>query len=225
MRLPRFALPLLVVASLAGGLIAGASFAPPRAPTVGVVDLEQVFNTIDSHAARDATLKKLADELDGKLKELEQVVKDLQLELQNFQAGSQAALDLQTRVQKAIGDYKAYEQFARLKVESEKAKAMRESYLEIKDACKALAQDRGLDLVMLDDSIPELEKGNASRTVQQISARRFLYTNGEFNVSADLIARMNDDFKAKGGVAPPRPAPTSGSSTPPANAVGAGSKP
>jgi Skp family chaperone for outer membrane proteins len=195
-------LGLVLIAAGAAGVLT-----PSRPPVVAVVDLEKVFNSIEAHSARERELEASAARFQEKLKELEESVKELQAELDSFQPGSQSALELQSRVQAAVGEYRAYEQFVRLKLESEKARAMRETYLEIKEAAKTLARERGIDMVLLDDSIPELERSNSQRTVQQISARRILYANTEFDISADLIALLDARFR-RGG------APSLGAQTP-----------
>jgi Skp family chaperone for outer membrane proteins len=188
----------LVVCGLGLVLIAAGVLAPSRPPVVAIVDLEKVFNSIEAHSARERELDASAASFQEKLKELEESVKELQAELDSFQPGSQSALELQNRVQAAVGEYRAYEQFVRLKLESEKARAMRETYLEIKEAAKTMAREAGIDMVLLDDSIPELERSNSQRTVQQISARRILYANTEFDISEDLIAYLDARFRSGG---------------------------
>lgn len=199
MRLPASLLSTraaLLVCGLGLLLVAAGVLAPSRPPVVAIVDLEKVFNSIESHSARERQLDASAASFQAKLKELEESVKELQAELDSFQPGSQSALELQNRVQAAVGEYRAYEQFVRLKLESEKARAMRDTYVEIKEGAKTLAREAGIDMVLLDDSIPELERSNSQRTVQQISARRILYANTEFDVSDDLIALLDARFRS-----------------------------
>lgn len=206
---------LLCGSILAAGMLAARALAPSRPPIVAVVDLEKVFNTIESHDAREAKLEATTNEFTAKLTDLEEAVKELQGELDSFQPGSQSALELQGRVQAAVGEYKAFEQFVRLKLESEKARAMRDTYLEIRDGTKRFATERSIDFVLLDDSIPELERANSQRTVQQISARRILFANTEFDISDDLIAYLNAEFKGNSTAGTPASSGSSGAGTPP----------
>ena len=49
----------------------------------------------------------------------------------------------------------------------------------------------GIDIVLLNDSIPEIDLSDSARTLQQISARRILYANPVLDITEALLARMN----------------------------------
>jgi Skp family chaperone for outer membrane proteins len=192
--LPRFgrtaaaALALLV----GGALLAFAAFAPQRPAVVASVDLERVFNSIDLQAKTEARLKAVAVDLDAQRKKLRDGIEELQAELESFQPGSTAQLEV------AIAEFRAFEGFARAKAEAEQAKAMRQIYMSIRDAAMELAKERGWDYVMVDDSIPTIEPTDSQRMLQQISSRRFLYANPSFDVTNDLIAKLNAMEAAQG---------------------------
>lgn len=199
---PRFlASPLASALVAAAVLLGGAAVLAPRPATVATVNLEKVFNTIDQQAARAAELKALVERMKARESALEAAVKDVESELDSFQAGSKAAIEAQNRVQAAVGEFRAYQQFSRLKLEAEEAKSMRLTYLDIREATGRYAKENGIDIVVLDDSIPEFQSGTTDRTVQQISNRRVLFANPEFDISDDLIAFMN--ARRSGGPPPP----------------------
>lgn len=196
---PRFlASPLAAALVVAAALLGGAAVLSPRPSTVGTVNLEKVFNTINLQAVREADLKAMVTRMKAREAELEKAVKDLESELDSFQPGSKSAIDAQNKVQAAVGEYRAYGQYSRLKLEAEEAKFMRETYLAIREAAGRYARQNGIDVVLLDDSIPEFQTGTADRTVQQISNRRVLFANPELDLSDALIAFMN----AEGAAAP-----------------------
>ena len=198
--LPRFgrtaaaALALLV----GGALLAFAAFAPQRPAVVASVDLERVFNSIDLQAKTEVRLKAVAVDLDAQRKKLRDGIEELQAELESFQPGSTAQLEVATRIEEAIAEFRAFEGFARAKAEAEQAKAMRQIYMSIRDAAMELAKERGWDYVMVDDSIPTIEPTDSQRMLQQISSRRFLYANPSFDVTNDLIAKLNAMEAAQG---------------------------
>jgi Skp family chaperone for outer membrane proteins len=188
---------------VAAALLGGAAVLAPRPSTVGTVNLEKVFNTINLQAAREADLKAMVTRMKAREAELEKAVKDLESELDSFQPGSKSAIDAQNKVQAAVGEYRAYGQYTRLKLEAEEAKFMRETYLAIRDAAGRYARGAGIDIVLLDDSIPEFQSGTADRTVQQISNRRVLFANAELDLSDALIAFMNTEGAAAPAVTAP----------------------
>lgn len=189
---PRFtASPLATALVAAVALLCGAAVLAPRPAVVATVNLEKVFNTINLQATREAQLKGMVERMKAREAELENAVKEVESELDSFEAGSTSAIEAQNRVQAAVGEFRAYVQFSRLKLEAEEARFMRETYLAIREAAGRYAAENGIDLVLLDDSIPEFQSGTADRTVQQISNRRVLFANGGLDISDDLIAFMN----------------------------------
>ena len=190
--MPRFlASPLASALVVTAALLGGAAVLAPRPAVVATVNLEKVFNTIDLQSVREAELKALVERMKARENELENAVKDLQGELESFQPGSNSAIEAQNKVQAAVGEFRAFGQYSRLKLEAEESKSMRETYLAIREAAGRYARENGIDVVLLDDSIPEFQSGNADRTVQQISNRRVLFANTELDISDPLIAFMN----------------------------------
>jgi Skp family chaperone for outer membrane proteins len=198
--LPRFgrtaatAMALLV----GGSLLALAAFAPQRPAVVASVDLERVFNSIDLQAKTEARLQTVAADLDAQRKVLRDGIEELNAELETFQPGSAAQLEVATRIEEAISEFRAFEGFARAKAEAEQAKAMRQIYMTIRQAAADLAKERGWDYVMVDDSIPTIEPTDSQRMLQQISSRRFLFANPSFDITDDLIAKLNAMEAAQG---------------------------
>lgn len=183
---------------IGGALFAFAAFSPQRPAVVASVDLERVFNSIDLQAKTEARLKAVAADLDEQRNRLRDGIEELQAELESFQPGSTAQLEVATRVEEAIAEFRAFEGFARAKAEAEQAKAMRQIYMSIREAAAGLAKERGWDYVMVDDSIPTIEPTDAQRMLQQISSRRFLFANPSFDVTDDLIAKLNAMEAAQG---------------------------
>jgi len=183
-------------------LLGGAAILAPRPTVVATVDLERVFNTVDRHARNEADLRALVDRMKARERELEANVKDLEAELDSFQPGTQSAIEAQNKVQAAVGEFRAYVQYARLKLEAEEARLMRETYLAIRESAKRYAREKGIDVVLLDDSIPQFQAGSSDRTVQQISNRRILFANQELDISEDLIRFMNAEGTGSVAVEP-----------------------
>ena len=66
-----------------------------------------------------------------------------------------------------------------------------EIYNTIKLAAKQLAEENGWDIVIINDSISQILDAGEQEVNAQISGRRFLYAAQQFDVSDQLIARLN----------------------------------
>ena len=166
---------------------------------VATVDLEKTYNSIIRYSDTQTKLKALAEELDKKVAASELQVKSLEGELDSFQSGSEAQAAAIAKLQASVGEFRAVQQFANAKLELERARALRETYVAIKDAARRFSEREGYDYILLDDSLPEMDPANAAKTMQQISARRFIYANPKSDVTDALIGFMNDDWKAAAG--------------------------
>ncbi|MFN5496824.1 MAG: OmpH family outer membrane protein [bacterium] len=196
-RIPRVEILAALAISAALAVHAFRPQAPAADPSrIATIDLEKTYNSIERFAAAQASIKASNDELEKKVKEAETTVKDLEAELESFQPGSDAQAAAIQKLQIAVGEFRAVQEFARAKLELERARALRDTYLAIKDAARRFAERDGYDYILLDDSLPEMDLKNASQTMQQISARRFIFATPKADVTNALIAFMNDEWKA-----------------------------
>jgi Skp family chaperone for outer membrane proteins len=192
------------IAVAAFALALGAAVLRPLAPAaepsrLATIDLEKTYNSIQRYSDIQTRLKKLAEDLEKQVAAAETTVKDLESELDSFQPGSDAQAAAVQKLQAAVGELRAQQQFANAKIEMERARALRDTYVAIKDAARRFAEREGYDYILLDDSLPEMDPANAAKTMQQISARRFIFANHKSDVTDALIAFMNEDWKAASG--------------------------
>jgi Skp family chaperone for outer membrane proteins len=158
---------------------------------VATIDLERTFNSLNVYTERQNSLKTLATELEAKVAASETAVKELEAELDSFAPGSPAQATAVQKAQVAVGEFRAVQQFANAKLESERSRILRDTYVDIKAAARKFAEERNLDYILLDDSLPEMDPASATKTMQQISARRFIFAASRNDVTADFIAFMN----------------------------------
>jgi len=191
-------LEYLLVAAFAS--IAAAALLRPAAPApepvrLATVDLEKVFTSLKRYESGLNKVKALSETLEAQAKSAETKVRELQGELENFKDGSKEQAEALGKLQNAAGELRAVQQFVGAKLELEKARMLRDTYLAIKDAVRRLAEREGLDYILLDDSVVEMDPANASNTMSQISARRFLFASPKRDVTGLLVALMNEERK------------------------------
>ena len=193
-RTVRFALlGVAAVAVLAGAarfIVAGL---PTRPPIVATIDIERLFSGLDLLKTEETRVDEVGARFDEQLQTLRDEVENLQAELENFEEGGEAWLGISQKVGSSISEYRAIEQFAKLKIEAERSKAMRNVYEAMKSEIAALAasQTPAIDYVLIDDTIPELEPSTAEAMQKQISARRMIYATNSFDITDLMLDRMN----------------------------------
>jgi Skp family chaperone for outer membrane proteins len=107
--------------------VAGASLMRPAAPAVeparlATVDLEKVFNSLDRYTAEQGKVKVVGEELEKQVKATEATVRQLQSDLDSFKDGSKEQADAIAKLQAAVGELRAVQQFVTAKLELEKAR-------------------------------------------------------------------------------------------------------
>lgn len=165
-------------------------------------DLEKTFNTLDEKKAADAALQRIAEDLkkgtDAAARELQQLEKDLD----DLQPGTSKHREMLETLTLKSHEYQAAVEFARAKIDIEKARTMKTLYQSIKASAATLAKERGYKVIFVDDSIAPIPPGTSEEMTRQISARRMVYTSPDVDVTDELIRRMNAAFKTAGPAHP-----------------------
>lgn len=187
----------LSYAVLAAGVLvlAAAAVAPPFRPSVvATVDIEAVFARLTVSTFNEEEVKKAAQALDAQDGVMKRELEDLKNEIDAYKAGTPAWTGAYKKFEEKMAERNAHVEYARLKVESDSAQRMADMYQSLKDAVKAYAKENNIDYVLVNDSIPGIEIGGLQATKQQMALRRFLYANDEFDVTNEIVTRMNAAF-------------------------------
>lgn len=168
------------------------SMAPTRPAVIGFVDLQKVFNGSDKRAEAQAELKALGQELDDRVEALRQEIKTLQADLGLLVPGTPKHDEAGKTLLAAAADLLALIEFKAAKLDAKTAQSRTQVYDEIVLAATEFAEQHDIDFILTDDSIVELRPGPDVQVVQQMSLRRVVYANPEFDITDELIAWINE---------------------------------
>lgn len=192
---------------------------PIKPAIIAAFDLEKTFNSIDQKKAADAVLKGMAEDMRVRSDEQSKLIKQMQDDLKDLQPNTTKFRELSDKIAQQTMEYRAYIEFCKAKVDSERAKTMKRIYLDIRKAVADLARANHYSIVFVDDSVSDIPQAGEDETNRQISARRMAYTDPEIDITDLLIFQLNSAFKANGGVIPPlAQVPASNSGPQPAGA-------
>ncbi|MDG2030133.1 MAG: OmpH family outer membrane protein [Phycisphaerales bacterium] len=184
----------LAFAALAVGFtfMAGYAARKPTAPAVvAFVDLEKVFNSLDSRIESEKNIRKMAVDMEDETTSMREELELLQAELESLEPGTDAMAELNDRAVSVAGRLRAFQKYSALLLEREQANDLRVTYDMIRAAAAEYSKASKIDIVLLNDSIPTINPSDSANTLQQISARRILYANDVLDITEDLIAKMN----------------------------------
>ncbi len=168
------------------------SMAPTRPAVIAFVDLQKVFNDSDKRAEAQAELEALGQELDDKVEALRQEIKTLQANIELLVPGTPKYKEAEKKLVAAAADHRAWIEFKAAKLDAKTAQRRTQVYDEIVLAATVFAEQHNIDFILTDDSILELRPGSDVQVVQQMSLRRVVYANPEFDITDELIAWINE---------------------------------
>ncbi|MCH8210412.1 MAG: OmpH family outer membrane protein [Planctomycetes bacterium] len=190
-RRPYLAIALALAVGV-GPAYALLSMAPTRPAVIGFVDLQKVFNLSNKRAEAQAELEALGQQLDDREEVLRQEIKTLQADLKLLVPGTPKHDEAEKKLLAAVADLRAWIEFKAAKLDAKTAQRRTQVYDEIVLAATEFAEQHNIDFILTDDSIFELRPGSDVQVVQQMSLRRIVYANPQFDITDELIAWINE---------------------------------
>ncbi len=94
-------------------------------------------------------------------------------------------------------------------IERQLAKSLRAIFDDIRNAIGEVAEEKGMDVVLAADQLPEDAPATTTQARQQIILQKVLYWRPSVDLTDDVIVRLNADYEAQ------HPSQASGSARPP----------
>lgn len=179
------------------------SSGPTQPAIIATFDLEKTFNALEEKKQAFDELVKTAEGMQAKGEEQSKTLKQMNEDLKDHVEGTPKFRELMGKLAQGTQDYRAYMDYCKLKIDNERARALKRIYLDIRQAAEQMANENHYAIVFVDDSIAQIPVGTEEETNRQISARRIVYTSPDVDITDELISRMNKAFKPPAGAAPP----------------------
>lgn len=190
--------PSVIPAAVVGFalLLLALAASPPgeRSPgplLIAHVDLERVFNEINPKSQAEVELEQTRLRCDKRKEELRNEVELLKGDLELLVPGTEQYQKAERKLRDAAIAYSAWVEFAKAKIEHDRAEARKEIYEQIGRSSASFAQARGFGYLVSDDSSRKVEEGNELQIIQQMAFRRLLYAEHSFDVTDELIEWIN----------------------------------
>lgn len=190
---------LVIAAALSLVMFAGAGAGQMLAlkpATVAVADIEVVFKDCEEKKQIEADLKSQAEKFEADRKVRVDKLKKVQADLDVLNAGDaafQAKLDQANQM--AI-ENQVWENVQVQKLQRENLLQVQGLYVKIIKATEKLAKDRGYDLILYKEALPDFKRMKPDDMPQVIRSRKVLYNAPELDVTKELLQAMDNEFRA-----------------------------
>ena len=171
------------------------SYAP--ATHVATVDLSKLFDRIEINSSWEVQLSSLTDNLNAEANARQEA---LARKIEGAEAAENEEEKQKIRDQAALMKLEL-DEWAKLKqmeVDRERALMWRSMYRAIREQATALATTDGWDIVLVNDSLGQLNMSEEAQTskeqqiLTQILSRRMLYASEMTDITEQLIVRINN---------------------------------
>lgn len=190
-----FAAGLLLTSALLVGVQAVAVHALQPSPTVvGTVDLEATFNGLEEWSQVQVSLAERADAMQVEITRRQEELEGLEADLEDYPQGSDKFKDAMKKYQMSAIELQGYVQFQQLKQQRYNDETIFDLYDKIKLSAKAMADEFGYDIILVNDSVVEIPE-NSENILAQISSRRVLFARQQMDITDQLIQSMNAEYQ------------------------------
>jgi Skp family chaperone for outer membrane proteins len=184
---------------------------------VGVIDLleasEKYVKTADLEDEFDALRQQFKADRQRRQEEIERMVRALE---EQFKPGTP---DYETREKELLvkkAEFDLYSEREETALQKRFAQSLKTIFDDIRRMAGVVAEERGLDLVLVADQRPTEEIVNPSAMRQYIAMQRVIYHHPRLEITDEVIDRLNMGYKTlapqtPGDTAPQAPAGAPGS--------------
>lgn len=206
----------IVALALALSMVFVASSHAQDVPRIATANPGKIFQdmqeTKDLKDQLDTQSKALADQQ----KAQEETLQGLQSALKQLQPGAPQYNDKRKElIQKAV-ELDTWKKVQQAQVQDQQKFQMKSLFDKIADAAKVIATDKKLDLVITETNVDfpaDMDQVSVDQLRALINQRNILFSSGKLDISAEITAKLDADYKAKGAAAPAAPA-TGGTAAP-----------
>jgi len=197
-------IPSLCIAAaivLAAAILPGAVAQRSAGGPVAVVNISQVLAGLNERADAEAKLRAKAEEIQAEGTARQETVRKLQVEYEAM-TDPAARLAAEERIDPAVIQFRAWQELMRHELDIDRALMLERLYYDIMAAVADVANDAGVDLVLIHDNAGEIKKTQQQgappleeQVLQQISQRRIAFAAPRIDRTRDVINQMNLKYK------------------------------
>ena len=145
----------------------------------------------------ESTLSGMAVKIEDEAASRKELVEGLYADVEDYPVGSEKYKEALRKYEIAALEFQAYvamHQGRRMEFNDTEIKRI---YQKIKASAKAMADEQGLDLILVDDSVVAIPE-NTKDILAQISSRRVLFSREQLDITEALITKMNSQYQSGG---------------------------
>ncbi|MCH2134028.1 MAG: OmpH family outer membrane protein [Phycisphaerales bacterium] len=188
---------VLLVALIGNSRTDATQGAPATKTAVAVVNLEKTFNGLEEWTAAESQIIEMGATIEDEATRRREMVEGLFADTEDYPVGSEKFKEAQRKYEIAALEFQAYVAMHQSRRMEFNDYEIRRIYEKIKSSAQQMADERGIELILVDDSVVPIPP-NTTDILAQISSRRVLFARTQLDITDALITQMNTAFRAAG---------------------------
>lgn len=166
--------------------------------TIAVVRLGELLEGLEERVALEKRLDGIIEQRQAQLNDIANKIKQGTEDLQNvYTPGTPEFREKASEVLELEASARVRRETLQARISVEKGTMLVDLYAKIEATATQIAERRGFDAVIIDDSTLELPpQPNEQAALQLILGRRMLYATDRIDITDELRTQMNNNFNA-----------------------------
>lgn len=164
---------------------------------VAVLDIETVFNDLTERGDVEAGIQTRIGNLQKWEQDMQKDIRQKKADLDIMSPDSPNYEKASSELERMVIELQVEMQVKQRQLEQEKAVQLESLYRKIMDGVESIAQQRGYEIVLLKDRIPNLRGANQQQIAALIQVRKLLYSAPGLDITDQVKQKLNNDYANK----------------------------
>jgi len=170
----------------------GAAQAEPTA--VAVLNLQDVLAQIDENSLFSEGMQARSEVFRAEFELRQANITKMRNELAILVEGSDNYKEKEMEILNTLIEAQTWQQFQEQVALLDQRTHLAALYIKIVENAEALAQQRGIDIVLLETPIPDFDTLNPEQLLNAIATRKVLFNTDEVDITRSVVEKMNTDW-------------------------------
>ena len=189
---------------IAAGFFGQSGWEPTR---VAVVNVPLVSERYQKTTDLEAQFEQLRQKLTQQREELRDRIERLRRSLQEeIKPGTEAFRERRKQLALLEAEMQWFVESEGQRVEQGLGSSLKDIYADIQRAVRQVAEQRGIDIVLASDQLPEATPESAQQVRQQILLQKVIYWNPRVDITDAVVTQVNENYR-RAQEAEPKAAP------------------
>ena len=161
--------------------------------SVGVVNVQRVFDSLEERQAIQNQLKSKMQQLHAENQNLEREIKTLRAELEMLREGTEDYERKRTALMRKQVELKAWQSLKKQEFARQNAKSLEELYQKVIKSTERVARENGF-LIALFKEKPDVSSDKPKEVGNKIFNRKLVWSDPAVNITDKVITKMNLEY-------------------------------